>query len=132
MGFARAAVAGMVDGVRTRAAAAVALLERLTGKSVVGALDLAPAERLLGEWARREHGSDVLFVEGYPMAKRPFYTHPDPTRHEFSASFDLLFRGLEVITGGQRLHLYEDYLAALDIRGLAPEPFEGYLEAFRF
>jgi len=156
MGFARSAVAGMVDGVRTRAAAAVALLElelpevpreipvvhfadaqvlleRLTGKSVVGELDLAPAhERLLGEWARREHGSDFLFVEGYPMAKRPFYTHPDPLRPQFSASFDLLFRGLEVITGGQRLHLYEDYLAALDIRGLAPEPFEGYLEVFRF
>jgi aspartyl/asparaginyl-tRNA synthetase len=79
-----------------------------------------------------ECGSEFLFVEGYPMAKRPFYTHPDPASPEFSASFDLLFRGLEPITGGQRLHRYEDYLAALAARGRAQEPFAGYLEAFRF
>ena len=48
------------------------------------------------------------------MAKRPFYTHPDPERPEYSNSFDLLFRGLELVTGGQRLHRYDDYLAALD------------------
>ena len=156
MGFAREAVAGMVEGVRTRAAAAVALLElglpevpdeipivhfadaqalleRLTGETVVGEPDLAPAhERALGKWALREHGSDFLFVEGYPMAKRPFYTHPDPARPEFSASFDMLFRGLELSTGGQRLHRYEDYLEALAARGLSTQPFEGYLEAFCF
>ena len=56
---------------------------------------------------------------GYPMAKRPFYTHPDPSRPEFSNSFDLLFRGLELVTGGQRLHRYEDYLAALGGTGTA-------------
>ena len=81
---------------------------------------------------RAEHGSDFLFVTGYPMAKRPFYTHPEPGRPEFSNSFDLLFRGLELVTGGQRLHRYEDYLAALAARGLSPEPYEGYLEAFRY
>ena len=58
----------------------------------------------------REHGADFLFVTGYPMAKRPFYTHPEPGRPEFSNSFDLLFRGLELVTGGQRLHRYDDYL----------------------
>ena len=94
--------------------------------------DLAPAhERWLGEWARREHGSDWLFVVGYPMAKRPFYTHPDPERPEFSNGFDLLFRGLELVTGGQRLHRHEDYVTALAERGLDPAPFAGYLEAFR-
>jgi nondiscriminating aspartyl-tRNA synthetase len=66
------------------------------------------------------------------MVKRPFYTHPDPARPEFSNSFDLLFRGLELVTGGQRLHRYLDYLAALAERGLDPEPIEGYLEAFRY
>ena len=59
----------------------------------------------------REHGSEFLFVTGYPMAKRPFYTHPDPSDPAVSNSFDLLFRGLELVTGGQRLHRYEDYLA---------------------
>lgn len=95
--------------------------------------DLAPQdERWLGEWAKREHGSDFLFVTGYPMVKRPFYTHADPARPTYSNSFDLLFRGLELVTGGQRLHRYEDYQAALRLRNLSPEPFERYLEAFRY
>ncbi|MEU8158483.1 aspartate--tRNA(Asn) ligase [Micromonospora sp. NPDC048986] len=94
--------------------------------------DLAPAhERALGEWARREHLSDFLFVTGYPMAKRPFYTHPDPARPAYSNGFDLLFRGLELVTGGQRLHRHADYLAALAARGEPVEPYAGYLDAFR-
>jgi nondiscriminating aspartyl-tRNA synthetase len=109
------------------------LIEKETGeKGVVGEPDLAPAhERALGEWAKREHGSDFLFVTGYPMVKRPFYTHPDPSRPEFSNSFDLLFRGLELITGGQRLHRYQDYLDALTKAGQDPEILSGYLEAFK-
>ncbi|MEZ4864003.1 MAG: aspartate--tRNA(Asn) ligase [Caldilineaceae bacterium] len=95
--------------------------------------DLAPQEeRWLGEWAQQEHGSDFLFVTGYPMVKRPFYTHPDPARPAYSNSFDLLFRGMELVTGGQRLHCYESYLAALAERKLAPEPFASYLETFRY
>ncbi|MFE9183690.1 aspartate--tRNA(Asn) ligase [Micromonospora haikouensis] len=94
--------------------------------------DLAPAhERALGEWARREHGSEFVFVTGYPMAKRPFYTHPDPARPAYSNGFDLLFRGLELVTGGQRLHRHDDYLAALAARGEPVEPYAGYVDAFR-
>jgi nondiscriminating aspartyl-tRNA synthetase len=63
------------------------------------------------------------------MAKRPFSTQPDPGRPAFSNSFDLLFRGLELVTGGQRRHRHADYLAALTGEDLAP--YEGYLEAFR-
>ncbi|SCL16558.1 aspartyl-tRNA synthetase [Micromonospora nigra] len=94
--------------------------------------DLAPAhERALGEWARREHDCEFLFVTGYPMAKRPFYTHPDPARPAYSNGFDLLFRGVELVTGGQRLHRHGDYLAALAARGEPVEPYAGYLDAFR-
>jgi nondiscriminating aspartyl-tRNA synthetase len=94
--------------------------------------DLAPAhERWLGEWARREHGSELLFVWGYPTAQRAFYTHPDPARPGSSRGFDLLFRGVELVSGGQRLHRYDDYLAVLDARGMPRESFTGYLEAFR-
>ena len=82
-----------------------------------------------GEWAVAEHGSEFLFVEGYPMAKRPFYTHPEPGRPEFSNSFDLLFRGLELVTGGQRLHRYRDYESVVD--SATREALDGYLEAFR-
>ncbi|HEX6551882.1 MAG TPA: aspartate--tRNA(Asn) ligase [Ktedonobacteraceae bacterium] len=100
---------------------------------VRGEPDLSPQdERWLGEWARQEFGSDFLFVTGYPMRKRPFYTHPDPEHPEFSNSFDLLFRGAELVTGGQRLHLYSDYIAALERAHLPIEPFEAYLEAFKY
>jgi len=102
------------------------------GTDVRGEPDLSPQdERWLGEWAQQEFGSEFLFVTGYPMRKRPFYTHPEPDRPEFSNSFDLLFRGTELVTGGQRLHLYGDYLAALDKARLPIEPFETYLKAFR-
>ena len=91
--------------------------------------DLAPAhEWAIGEWARREQGSDFVFVTGYPMAKRPFYTHPDPADARWSNGFDLLFRGMELVTGGQRLHRYDDYVTALK-GDLAP--YAGYLDAFR-
>ncbi len=148
-------VEGMLEAVLDRAAAAIArlgvevptlrrpiprvhfadaqpLIEGVTGESLAGEPDLAPEhERVLGAWALREHGSDFLFVTGYPMEKRPFYTHPEPGRPQHSNSFDLLFRGLELVTGGQRLHRYEDYVAALEARGQPLEPYEGYLECFR-
>ncbi|MEU1385759.1 MULTISPECIES: aspartate--tRNA(Asn) ligase [unclassified Nonomuraea] len=146
MAVLREVVAGMVESVRRRAASAVEVAgavlpvvpaeipavhfteaQRLTGEDEP---DLSPAqERWLSEWALREHGSEFLFVTGYPMSKRPFYTHPDPARPGHSNGFDLLFRGLELVTGGQRLHRYEDYVRALegDV-----EPYEGYLQAFRY
>ncbi|WP_406199269.1 aspartate--tRNA(Asn) ligase [Kitasatospora sp. NBC_01560] len=147
MAVLREALAGMVESVAARAAAAVELLGvelpavpaeipqlhfaeamRLLGADEP---DLAPAhERWLSEWALREHGSEFLFVVGYPMRKRPFYTHPEPGRPEYSNSFDLLFRGLELVTGGQRLHRHEDYLAALAARGERPEPYAAYLRSF--
>jgi nondiscriminating aspartyl-tRNA synthetase len=156
MAVARDAVSGMVEQIRERAAPAVAalglelpdvppelpaihfadaqsLLAAETGQDLAGELDLDPAhERWLSDWALRTFGSEFLFVTGYPMAKRPFYTHPDPKRPEFSNSFDLLFRGLELCTGGQRLHLYRDYLEVLAIQGQDPAPLAGYLDAFRF
>jgi nondiscriminating aspartyl-tRNA synthetase len=94
--------------------------------------DLAPEhERAVGEWAMEHHGSDFVYVEGYPMRKRPFYTHPQPDEPRWSNSFDLLFRGLEMVTGGQRLHRHADYLAALAEAGQDPAPLSTYLEAFR-
>ncbi|MGC9348387.1 MAG: aspartate--tRNA(Asn) ligase, partial [Anaerolineae bacterium] len=103
------------------------------GEDCRGEPDLSPQhERWIGEWALKKHGSDFVFVTGYPMVKRPFYTHPQPDDPTYSNSFDLLFRGMEMITGGQRLHRYEDYLAALEAYGLTAESFEGYLEAFRY
>lgn len=96
--------------------------------------DLSPAdERAIGEWALREHGSAFVAVEGYPMVKRPFYTHPQPSDPRWSNSFDLLFRGVELVTGGQRLHRYSEYVAALEARGESAEApaYSSYLQAFK-
>jgi nondiscriminating aspartyl-tRNA synthetase len=154
MAVLRETIAGMVTGVRQRAAAAAGLLEislpevpdpipdihfadaqeliaGQAGWDPRGEPDLSPAdERWLGEWARRQFGSEFLFVTGYPMAKRPFYTHPDPQRPGYSNSFDLLFRGLELVTGGQRLHRYADYLQALARLGADPAAYASYLQVF--
>jgi nondiscriminating aspartyl-tRNA synthetase len=109
------------------------LLFRLHGIQGQDELDLSPEdERRLGEWAQREFGSDFLFVTGYPTRGRAFYTAPDPERPGYSNAFDLLFRGIELVSGGQRLHRYEDYLAVLAERSLPVEPFADYLEAFRY
>jgi nondiscriminating aspartyl-tRNA synthetase len=154
MAVLRDAVAGMAAGVAGRAGGAVELLgltlpavppqipeihfaeaqeliAARAGWDPRGEPDLAPEdERWLGDWALREHGSEFLFVTGYPMAKRPFYTHPDPARPGYSNSFDLIFRGLELVTGGQRLHRHADYLAALAERGEDPRAYAGYLQVF--
>ena len=150
----RDAVAGMVDFVRERGSDAMRLLgatlpvvpaqipylhfteameliSAATGEDVTGEDDLAPAhERWLCEWAERVHGSDLVFVTGYPLSSKPFYTHPDPERSGYTNGFDLLFRGTEIVTGGQRLHRHADYLQALAARGLDPAPFAGYLQVF--
>lgn len=94
--------------------------------------DLSPEhERALGGWAHEKYGSDFLAVEGYPTRKRAFYTHPQPDDPHWSNSFDLLFRGLELVTGGQRLHRHADYLRALAERGEPAQPYETYLAAFK-
>ncbi|MGQ9681691.1 MAG: aspartate--tRNA(Asn) ligase [Anaerolineae bacterium] len=111
---------------------ALEMIYRATGRDVRSEPDLAPEdERWLGTWALEAHGSDWVFVTGYPLAKRPFYTHPSPADPTYSNSFDLLFRGTELVTGGQRLHRYADYVQALAARGMSEAPFRGYLEAFR-
>jgi len=109
------------------------LIWRLHGVDERMEPDLSPqGERWLGAWAQQKYGSDFLFVTGYPMRKRPFYTHPDPEKPDYSNSFDLLFRGAEVVTGGQRLHRYDDYLTALQKANLPIEPFESLLETYRY
>ncbi|WP_134765286.1 aspartate--tRNA(Asn) ligase [Nocardioides sp. 1609] len=146
----RDVVAGMVAAVRERASAAVErlgvdvpvvpddvpVLHFRDALRLVGAPDdepdLAPAhERALGAWARETHGSDLLVVEGYPTASRAFYSHPDPEDPRWSRSFDLLFRGVELVSGAQRLHRHADYVRVLAERGYPAEPFASYVEAFR-
>ena len=80
--------------------------------------DLEPEEEaLIGEYFKSEYGADFVFVTHYPSKKRPFYAMDDPENKEFTLSFDLLFRGLEITTGGQRIHDYETLLKKIAEKG---------------
>jgi nondiscriminating aspartyl-tRNA synthetase len=90
--------------------------------------DLEPEEeRLIGELFRAQYGSDFVFVTHYPSKKRPFYALDDPEDPRYTLSFDLLCRGLEVTTGGQRIHDYEQQVAKMRDRGMNPDDFAAYL-----
>lgn len=102
----------------------------------VGDPDLTPEhEQLLCEHVRNEYGSDFLFVTHYPSDKRPWYTHDDPDDPRYTRSFDLLFRGIEITSGGQRVHRYDDLIQKMQDRlvGVAVEKeFGFYLQAFKY
>lgn len=90
--------------------------------------DLEPEEEQhIGRYAKEVWGSDFVFVTHYPGRKRPFYTMDDPEDPRYPLSFDLLFRGVEITTGGQRIHNYGQQVEKLKARGMEPEDFSGYL-----
>lgn len=90
--------------------------------------DLEPEEeRLISEWVAAEYGSELVFVTHYPSAKRPFYAMDDPQDPRVTLSFDLLYHGVEVTTGGQRIHDYQQQVDKMRSRGLDPQDFKSYL-----
>jgi len=90
--------------------------------------DLQPEEeQLIGRYFKEEYDSDFVFVTHYPSKKRPFYTMDDPQDSRFTLSFDLLFKGMEITTGGQRIHDYDMQLAKMLARGMNPEDFSNFL-----
>ncbi len=98
------------------------------GRPIRDPYDLEPEEELnIGRYVREELGSDFVFVTHYPSKKRPFYAMDDPADPKYTLSFDLLFRGMEVTTGGQRIHDYQQQVDKMLARGMHPEEFESYL-----
>ena len=90
--------------------------------------DLEPEEEVnIGRYAKEELDSDFVFVTHYPSKKRPFYAMDDPADPKYTLSFDLLFRGMEVTTGGQRIHDYGAQVAKMLDRGMDPEEFTNFL-----
>jgi len=109
------------------------IIEREFGTKAVGEPDLEPEhERQICEYAKRELNSDFVFITHFPTTKRAFYTMADPEDPERSLSFDLLFRGLEINSGAQRIHDYEALVAKMKDRGMDPEKFSYYLQAFKY
>ena len=98
------------------------------GRPIRDPYDLEPEEEQnIGRYFKEEYGADFVFVTHYPSKKRPFYAMDDPADPKYTLSFDLLFRGLEVTTGGQRIHDYQQQVDKMLDRGMHPEEFESYL-----
>ena len=94
--------------------------------------DLEPEEEyLIGQYFKEEYDSDFVFVTHYPSKKRPFYAMDDPEDETYTLSFDLLFHGLEITTGGQRIHDYNKLMEKINKRGMETEGMESYLSAFK-
>lgn len=103
------------------------------GKEISVGDDFDPeSERMLGRIFKEKYGSDFVFVTSYPAPLRPPYTMPDPENEEFTLSFDLLFKGMEVTTGGQRIHIYPLLAEKFKQKGLNPADFKFYMEPFKF
>ncbi|PWJ51517.1 aspartate--tRNA(Asn) ligase [Faecalicatena contorta] len=102
------------------------------GRKIKNPFDLEPEEELLiGQYAKEEWDADFVFVTHYPSKKRPFYAMDDPEDTTYTLSFDLLFQGMEITTGGQRIHDYNKLMEKMETRGMTEEGMEQYLSAFK-
>ncbi len=98
------------------------------GRKIRDPFDLDPEEEvLIGRYYKEKTGSDFVFVTHYPSKKRPFYAMDDPADPRYTLSFDLLFRGMEITTGGQRIHSYAEQVEKMKAKHLDPEDFSSYL-----
>jgi aspartyl/asparaginyl-tRNA synthetase len=108
-------------------------MEILRGPGKKIKTDLDPEDEVkLCEYAEKEYGSELIFVTHFPSAKRPFYAMDDPENPRLALSFDLLLRGLEITTGGQRIHDYGEQVAKMERMGLNPSDFADYLNIHRY
>lgn len=109
------------------------IITKRTGRDLSKELDLNPEdEREICLWAKETHQSDFVTITHFPTKKRAFYTLPDPENPEYSLSYDLLFRGLEILSGSQRIHQYDQLVDMMKQKKVNPETFRLYLMAFRF
>ncbi len=103
------------------------------GHKIRDPFDLEPVEeQLISRYFLEKHGSEFVFVTHYPTKKRPFYAMNDPEDPTFTLSFDLLFRGMEITTGGQRIHDYQTQVDKMVAKGLDPEGFTNYLMIHKY
>jgi nondiscriminating aspartyl-tRNA synthetase len=107
------------------------LSEKFGKKSPAGNID-AEGEIILSKYIKETYDSDFVFLTKYPVSKRPMYAMPDCEEPEMTKSFDLIYKGLEITTGGQRIHDYEMLKANIKKFGLIPENFEFYLDSFKY
>ena len=116
-----------------RFAEAKQLVSEKYNRKIRNPFDLEPEEEvLIGRYFKEEYDSDFVFVTHYPSKKRPFYAMDDPEDTSVTLSFDLLYKGLEITTGGQRIHDYQEILAKMEKRNMDPEDIASYLMIFKY
>ena len=116
-----------------RFAEAKQLVSEKYNRKIRNPFDLEPEEEvLIGRYFKEEYDSDFVFVTHYPSKKRPFYAMDDPEDTSVTLSFDLLYKGLEITTGGQRIHDYQMILEKMEKRGMDPEDIKDYLMIFKY
>lgn len=109
------------------------IVSKRTGRDLSKELDLNPEdEKDIWLWAKEEHKSDFVTITHFPTKKRAFYTLPDPKDPELSLSYDLLFRGLEILSGSQRIHELNLLISRMKEKGVDPKNFGMYLMAFSY
>lgn len=102
-------------------------------RTIEDTLDMSPEdERQICEYTKKNMSSDFVFITRFPTKKRAFYTYEEPSEAPFSRGFDLLFRGVEILSGAQRIHKYTELVEKMKARGLDPEKFSFYLQAFKY
>ncbi|MBI1729256.1 aspartate--tRNA(Asn) ligase [Candidatus Acetothermia bacterium] len=107
------------------------ILKKNFKKNMNGDID-PEGEQLICKYVKEKTGSDFLFMTHYPTENRPMYAFPCEDDPKLTNSFDLLFRGLEITSGGQRIHDYEQLTSSIRGRGLNPADFDFYLEIFKY
>lgn len=101
-------------------------------RKIKNPFDLEPEEEILiGRYFKEVFDADFVFVTHYPSKKRPFYAMDDPADAKFTLSFDLLFKGMEITTGGQRIHEYQMLMEKIAAKGMSAEGLEQYLDTFK-
>lgn len=101
--------------------------------SIPEAIDIDPeGERLAGKYAKENFNSDFIFITHYPWSEKPFYTMPCEENPEETCGFDLLFKGLEIATGGQRIHAYKQLIENMKKKKIKPDGMEFYLDIFKY
>ena len=108
------------------------LVSEAYDRKIRNPFDLEPEEEtLIGRYFKETYNADFVFVTHYPSKKRPFYAMDDPADPRYTLSFDLLYHGLEITTGGQRIHDYDMLCRKIEARGMTQEGLEQYLDTFK-
>jgi len=103
------------------------------GYEIPETTDIDPeGEKLAGKYALEQFGSDFIFITHYPWKDKPFYTMPSPGNSEETEGYDLLLKGIEIVTGSQRIHEYKMLIENMEKKGVKPAGMEFYLDTFKF